>query len=60
MDSLVNDMEFTYIIHNYSITMFKHLSPEIISLTSAYVNKKASTFGIPNLVASHNNSIGFS
>ena len=56
MDLLVNDMEFTYIIHNSSIAMFKHLSLDIISLTSAYVkNKDASTFGIPNLVTSHNN-----
>jgi len=56
MDLLVNDMEFTYIIHNCSIAMFKHLSLDIISLTLAYVrNMDASTFGIPNLVASHDN-----
>ena len=57
---LLNDMKFTYIIHNCSIAMFKHLSPDIISFTSEYVKKNdASTFGIPNLVPSHNNSTGF-
>jgi len=28
---------FTCIIHNYSIDMLKHLSPDIISVTSASV-----------------------
>ena len=50
-------VEFTYIIHNYNIDMFKHLSHDIISFTSEYVKKKdASTFGIPSLVPSHKNS----
>ena len=53
-------MKFTYIIHNYSIAIFKHLSPNIISFTLEYVKKKdAFTFGIPNLVPSHNNSVEF-
>ena len=32
---IVNYMKFTYIIHNCSITMFKHWSPDIISFTSS-------------------------
>ena len=56
MDLIVNDMKFTYMIHSCSIAMFKHLSPDINSLTSACVkNKDASTVGIPNLVTSHTN-----
>ena len=56
MDLIVNGMNFTYMIHNCSIAMFKHLSPNIILFTSAYVkNKDASTFGIPNLLTSHTN-----
>ena len=31
---IVNYMKFTYIIHIYSIIMFKHWSPDIISFTS--------------------------
>ena len=42
-------MNFTYMVHNWSKAMFKHLSPDVISLTSAYVkNKDESTTTIPH------------
>ena len=41
--------------------MFKHLSPDIISLTSEYVRKiDVATSAIPNLVPSNINCTGFS
>ena len=49
------EIEFTYIIHNCNIDIFKHLLPDIISFTLEYVMKKdVFTFGILNLVPSHN------
>ena len=61
MELIVNGMILTYMVHNCSIVMFKHCTPDIILLTSAQVtNNDATPFGIPNLAGSHTNSTGFS
>ena len=61
MELLVNGMNFTYMVNNYSIAMFKHCMSDIISFTSVQVtNNDVATLGIPNLVTSHTNSTSFS
>ena len=56
MELIVNGMILTYMVHNCSIVMFKHCTPDMILLTSAHVmNKDAITSEIPNLVTSHTN-----